>query len=171
MDNVYKIKKSLKTPMIIATLISIPVFADVIMRGFKLSTMIMVLGLMILFYVLTLNNILRKVRITDSGVTIRGILGIRRIPIENITLIDGMTMGTRQFATVTTKKGNYLIPNSFENFQAIVSDLEQIGREETIGKGLSLLKENIIVRRSDITGAWITVILLLIILLIRFFPK
>jgi len=171
MDNVYKIKKSLKTPMIIATLISIPVFADVIRKGFTLSTMIMVSGLMTLFYVLTLNNILRKIRITNSDVTIRGILGIRRIPKENINLIDGMTMGTRQFITISTKKRNYLIPNSFENFPSIVSDIEKIGHEEIIGKGLHSIKENVIVRKSDIAGAWITVILLLIILLINYFPK
>jgi hypothetical protein len=171
MDNVYKIKKSLKTPMITATLISIPVFADVIMRGFKLSTMIMVLGLMILFYILTLNNILRKVRISDTGITIRGILGIRRLPLENITMIDGMTMGSRQFATIATKKGSYLIPNSFDNFSSIISDLDIIASEGKKGAGLIQLKGNIIMRRSDIAGAWITVILLLIILLIRFYPK
>ena len=133
--------------------------------------MIMVSGLMTLFYVLTLNNILRKIRINNSDVTIRGILGIRRIPKENINLIDGMTMGTRQFITISTKKRNYLIPNSFENFPSIVSDIEKIGHEEIIGKGLHSIKENVIVRKSDIAGAWITVILLLIILLINYFPK
>lgn len=171
MDNVYKIKKNLKTPMILATIISIPVFADVIMGGFKPSTMSLAILLMIMFYILTLNNILRKVRITDSEILIRGILGVRRIPIANINLIDGMTMGTRQFATITTGKRSYLIPNSFENFPSIISDLEKISTEKTKGAGLTLLKDNIIIRKSDITGAWITVLLLVIILLIRFFPK
>jgi len=171
MNNVYKVKKSLKTPMIIAALISIPVFADVIMMGFKLSTMIIVLGLMFLFYLLTINNILRKIQITDSHISIRGLLGTRHIARENITFIDGMSMGSRQFASISSKKRNYLIPNSFENFPSILSDLEEIAAEETKGKGLSALKENIVVRKSDIAGAWITVILLLIILVIRFFPK
>lgn len=171
MDNVYKIKKSLKTPMILATIISIPVFIDVIMRGFKVSTLIMVLGLMILFYMLTLNNILRRIRITDNEIAIRGIWGNRKITKENITMIDGMAMGTRQFITLSTKKRNYLIPNSFENFSLIISNLEKLFGEENTGKGLSSLKDNLIERKSDIAGAWITVILLLIILLIRFFPK
>jgi len=157
--------------MIVAALISIPVFADVIMRGFKASTMILVLGLMVLFYLLAINNILRKIQITDSQIIIRSILGIRRIPRESITFIDGMSMGTRQFASISTKKRSYLIPNSFESFPSILSDLEKLGSEETLGKGLSSLRENIIVRKSDTAGAWITVILLLIILLIRFFPK
>ncbi len=171
MDNVYKIKKKLKLPMSLATVISIPVFADVVMQGYQTSILVMAVILMILFYLLTINNLLRKVRITDNEVSIRGITGLRRLPIEDISFIDGITMGTRQFISLSSKKRNYLIPNSFENFPDIVSALEQIAKEGTLGDGIKALKENIIVRKSDITGAWITVILLLIIILVRFFPR
>lgn len=171
MNRIYKIKKALKTPMILATLISIPIFADVIMRGFEITTLVMALSLMIIFYLLTLNNVLRKVRITDSQVSISGIFGPRHISTEEITLIDGMTMGSRQFITIATKKRNYLIPNSFEGFATIIDDLMSVLPKETHGGSLQVLKDNIVVRRSDITGAWITVILLLIIVLVRFFPR
>ena len=170
MNRIYKIKKALKAPMILATLISIPIFADVVMRGFKITTLVMALSLMVLFYLLTLNNLLRKVRITDSEVTISGIFGPRRIPTREITLIDGMTMGTRQFITIATKKRSYLIPNSFEGLAKIIDDLMSVSPQETHGKALDFLKNNIVVRKSDIVGAWITVILLLIIILVRYFP-
>ncbi|HPA83860.1 MAG TPA: hypothetical protein PLJ30_03570, partial [Deltaproteobacteria bacterium] len=61
MDTIYKIKKNLQIPMILATIISIPVFIDVIMAGFELSMLLMALLLMSLFYLLTINNILRRV--------------------------------------------------------------------------------------------------------------
>lgn len=157
--------------MTLATVISIPVFADVIMQGYKTSILVMAVSLMILFYLLTINNLLRKVRITDNEISIRGITGLRRLPLEDISFIDGITMGTRQFVSLSSKKRNYLIPNSFENFSAIVSNLEQVAKEGTLGEGLKSMKENIVVRKSDITGAWITVILLLIIILVRFFPR
>ena len=157
--------------MILATLLSIPIFVDVILSGFELSILLMALALMILFYILTLNNLLRKVRITDSAVTIGGILGPRKIPIGDIVRLDGITMGSRQFISLTTNKRSFLIPNSFAGFQDIISDLESLVHTEVLGSGLSALKEHVIVRRSDITGAWITVILLFIIIIIRFFPR
>ena len=157
--------------MILATIISIPIFADVAKRGFELTTLVMALSLMVVFYLLTLNNILRKVTITDSEVTISGIFGPRRIPTAEITMIDGMTMGTRQFITISTKKRNYLIPNSFEKFALMIDDLMSVSAPETQSKTLEFLKENIVVRKSDIAGAWITVILLFIIILVRYFPR
>lgn len=157
--------------MILATVISIPIFADVAMKGFELSMLIMALSLMIIFYLLTLNNILRRVRITDTSVIISGIFGSKNIKTEDITMIDGMTMGTRQFITITTKKRNHLIPNSFENFADIILDLMRVTTPERHGGSLETLKDNVMVRKSDITGAWITVILLLIIILVRYFPR
>ena len=171
MNRIYKIKKTLKTPMILATLISIPIFADVIMRGFELSTLVLALSLMIIFYLLTLNNVLRKVKITDLEVNISGIFGAKHIPAHEITLIDGMTIGTRQFITIAAKKKNYLIPNSFAGFAEMIEDLMSVSPKEAHGSSLEFLKNNLVVRKSDITGAWITVILLLIIILVRYFPR
>ncbi|HPW69241.1 MAG: hypothetical protein WDA72_04580 [Desulfomonilia bacterium] len=171
MDRVYKIKKNLQVPMVLATLVSIPIFVDVILSGFELSILLMALLLMILFYLLTINNLLRKIRITDSAVTIGGILGPRKVSIGDIMRIEGISIGSRQFISLTTKKKSFLIPNSFAGFPEIISDLESVANPEVLGSGLSALKEHIIVRKSDITGAWITVILLFIIVIIRFFPR
>ncbi len=157
--------------MILATLMSIPIFVDVIMSGFEISVLLMALLLMILFYLLTTNNLLRKIRITDSSVTIRGILGSRRVPVADIVRLEGISMGSRQFISLATKKRNFLIPNSFAGFPEIISDLERVVNPEVVGSGLSAMKEHFIVRKSDITGAWITVILLFIIIIIRFFPR
>ena len=49
--------------------------------------------------------------------------------------------------------------------------LERPGNIQRCRGLVSPLKEHVIVRRSDITGAWITVILLFIIIIIRFFPR
>ncbi len=170
MDNVYKIKKSLKTPMIIATILSIPVFADVVMKGHETSVLVMAVLLMVLFYLLTVNNILRKVHITDAEISLRGLTGTRRIPVQDIKLIDGMTMGTRQFVSISSKKRHHLIPNSYEDFSGIIEDVEKIAGEGVLGQGIASLKENIIVRKSDVTGAWLAVIVLVIIIFVRFSP-
>jgi len=43
-------------------------------------------------------------------------------------------------------------------------------KEDAAGKGLEDLRGHVVTRKSDITMAWITVILLMIIVVIRFFP-
>jgi len=156
--------------MVIATIISLPIFADVIMSGLEIKMLVMALCLMVLFYLLTINNILRKITISDSRVIVSGILGPKQIPLDEITIVDGMTIGTRQFITISSSKKNHLIPNSFDNFSGIIDELMNRIPPEKHGGALSALRDNIIVRKSDITGAWITVILLAIIILIRYFP-
>jgi hypothetical protein len=172
MNSVYKIKKGLKTPMIIAALLSMPVFADLMInRSLQLSMMVLALLLMMLFYLLTINNLLRKVSITDHEIAIRGIGGKKHIPAQDITFIDGVTMGSKQFVTITSNKRHYFIPNSFENFPEMLSTLEKVAKEETIGEGFKALKDNIVPRKSDIAGAWITVIVLVIVLFVILYQR
>lgn len=171
MNRVYKIKKALKVPMALAVVISIPVFADVLTKGFEAKILVSAVSLIIIFYLLTLNNILRKVRVTDQAISISGLFGTRHIKLDSVTSIDGMTMGTRQFITISTSKKNYIISNSYDDFTILVDDLSNIWPEDQRVAGLEHLRNNIISRKSDINGAWITVIILLIIILIRFLPK
>ncbi len=88
---------------------------------------------------------------------------------EEIKLIDAVKMGTRQFITITAKKNSF-IANTFDDFNGIIESLQSVVKEEAIGKGLLELKGHVVSRKSDITMAWITVILLAIIVVIRFFP-
>jgi len=171
MDNVYKIKKKLKIPMAMATIASIPVFIDVITQNQDQSVQFMAVLLMVIFYLLTINNILRKFVISDNEVSIRGLLGVKKIPINEITIIDAVIMGSRQFVSISNKKQNFLISNSYDDFPGLVEAVEKIAPEGTLGEGFKSLKGNIIERKSDVAGAWIAVILLLIIMLIRFYPK
>ena len=71
MQKVYKIKKSLKTPMILGVLISIPVFVDVFQRGYETRILIMASLLVILFYLFTVNNLVKRLTITDSGIIMK----------------------------------------------------------------------------------------------------
>jgi hypothetical protein len=116
---------------------------------------------------LTINNLLRRVQISENAVTFRGILGIKKMPVEEITFMDGVNMGSKQFISLTSSKKNHLIPNSFDNFKDIITDLEGIIPNEKIGQGIVEIKNNIITRKSDITSAWTVVVVLIIIILIR----
>lgn len=169
MRQVYKIKKALIAPMILAVLLSVPVFVDVIRTGHTTRVLFMASLLMVLFYLFTLNNLLKRIIIEDSVILIRSLFGTARIPLEEIKLVDAVTMGSRQFITISAKKNSY-IANTFDDFSGIIESIQEVVKDENIGKGLLEMKGHVVTRRSDITMAWITVILLAIIVVIRFFP-
>ena len=155
--------------MVLAVILSIPVFVDVLRMGYATRILVMACLLMILFYLFTLNNLIKKLIVTDNEIIIRGLFGSTRIPIDEVKLVDGVTMGTRQFITISSKK-NTFIPNNFDDFVGIMDSLKSVVKDEAVGKGLLDLRGHVVTRKSDITMAWITVILLLIIVVIRFFP-
>jgi hypothetical protein len=169
MEHVYKIKKALKAPMVLAVILSIPVFIDVIRMGYTTRILVMACMLMVLFYLFTLNNLIKKLIVRDNEIIIRGLFGSTRIPVDEVKLVDGVTMGTRQFITISAKK-NTFIPNNFDNFANIIDSLTSVVKEGSVGKDLQGFRGHVVTRKSDITMAWITVILLMIIVVIRFFP-
>lgn len=170
MQKVYKIKKALKTPMVLAVLISIPVFVDVFRRDYETRIIVMASLLVLLFYLFTLNNLIKRLVVTDSGILLKGLFGTTAAAFGDIKLIDGISFGSRQFVGITAKK-YILIPNSFENFADIIDDIRLAAREETIGQGLQQMREHLVHRRSDITMAWIVVILLVICNAVLFLPR
>jgi hypothetical protein len=171
MPQVYKIKKAVKAPMVLAVILSIPVFVDVIASGFATTMLVMAVILMVLFYLFTLNNLIKRVIVDAQEIVIKGLFGSNRISVDDITRLDGITMGSRQFISISTKKKSYLIPNSFDDFPGIIDSIKGIAPEETVAQGLGQLRENVVNRKSDITMGWITVLLLALIILVRFFPR
>jgi hypothetical protein len=79
MQQVYKIKKALIAPMVLAVLLSIPVFVDVIRSGQTTRVLVMASLLMILFYLFTLNNLLKKIFVGAQKDIIRSLFGTTRI--------------------------------------------------------------------------------------------
>ena len=156
--------------MILAVLVSIPIFADVIRSGFATNMLIMAIVLMVLFYLFTINNLIKQVTITAQEIVIRSLFGSSVIKVEDIVNIDGITMGSRQFISISAKKRSYLIPNSFDDFSGLIDTLKGLVSEEIIGEKLIHLRENVVNRKSDIAMGWITVILLTLIIVMRFFP-
>lgn len=155
--------------MTLAVILSIPVFYDVFSTGMSTKIMVITIILISMFYLLTLNNLIKRVVLDKTSISTRSILGVKHILLEDIDLVDGATMGTRQFITISSKKKNYLAANSLDGFSDLISRVIEMTDKEIQGEGLHIIAENTINRKSEATGAWITVILLLIIIVIRFF--
>ena len=114
--------------MSLAVIISIPVFMDVINRGYETKILVMACMLIVLFYLFTLNNLLKQIKVGDGEIIIRSLFGSNRIHVEDIKLVDGVTIGSRQFITISAKK-NSLIPNTFDDFIGIIDSISAMEKD------------------------------------------
>jgi hypothetical protein len=167
MEQVYKIKNSLRVPMVIAIVLSIPVFYDVFNKGIAKQHVLIVGTLVLVFIVFAANNLLRKIVIFKDRMLILSIAGKKVIPFNEITSVDGISLGRRQYITVTHQKRNHLIPNSFSGFTKILITIKGLVQEDIIGQGLIDIENFPLSRTGDTIAAWITVILLAGILITR----
>jgi hypothetical protein len=167
MERGYKIKNSLRVPMVIAIILSIPVFYDVFNKDLAKQHVFIVGTLAFVFIVFAANNLLRKITIFKERITILSIAGKKGIPFNEITSVDGISLGRRQYITITHKKRTHLIPNSFCDFSKILKTIKELVPENIIGQGLSDIENFPLSRTGDTLAAWITVILLAGILITR----
>jgi hypothetical protein len=171
MKTTYKIKKSLQIPMAISLILSVPIVIDVTSTGFPRSHIITVGILFVIFYLLAINSLIRKVCLSDEMITIRGLLGTKNIPLSEISLVDGVIMGTKQYISISGSNKTLVIPNSFYGFRDIVDFFFSNIKEEKLADGIRQIHENAISRKSDTIAAWITAAILVAIILVRFFPS
>lgn len=170
MESVYRIKKALRVPLLLSLIVSLPVFWDVFHRGYQTRVVVMASLLVALFYLFTINNLVKRVTIDETGVSIRGVFGTSRAVFDHIKRVDGIRFGARQFIAITEKR-NILIPNTFAGFDSLIDDILAKVPQETVAEGIVSMRENIVSRKSDITMAWIIVIILLFCNILIFFPS
>lgn len=167
---VYKIKSSLRLPMILAVILSIPVFADLMGRGMETGHIILIVILMLFFYIMAINNILKRVTITADSVTIGNFLGRKSIAGTDITALDGLSVGQRQFISLIVGKRSHLIQNSFADFAGMMDALRAMVPGDHIKEGFEQIRQNPLTRTGDTIAAWLTVAILVTIITFRYLP-
>ncbi len=122
--------------------------------------LILAVLLMIYFYVLAINNVIKKVAISDDILKIRSISGYKTIPLPEIKIADAVTFQKRQFITISTDKRNYLLRNNLAGFKNLINDLCVKLPDEKQGETLRAISEDTRSRTGDIIIPWIIVLLL-----------
>ncbi len=168
MNGIYKVKKSFRIPMLLSVIISLPIFADVILNEAQMPHLVIAIFLLLIFYILTINSFIRKVTLLEDGIRIRGLLGSRSIKLDDVSFIDGFSIGSKQYITISVPKRNYIIPNSYAGFDKITDFFCSHLKEDKTGEGIQLIRENPANRKKDTIVAWITAGILVLILFIRF---
>lgn len=155
--------------MAIAAILGLPITYDIYTRGLSHIQIALVTVLMIFFYVLTINNLVRKVITRSDGIDIITYLGKKSYSADDISNIDGYSMGKRQFIIIASKKRHSFIQNSFVGFLDIVSDLKKILPEEKIKEGITEIQKIPLERTGDTVAAWLTVVIMILIIIRTYF--
>jgi hypothetical protein len=167
MELVYKIKNALRIPMVIAIILSIPVFYDVFNKGLAKQNKVIVVTLIFVFIIFAANSLFRKISIFKDRITILNILGKKIIPFNEISSLDGISLGRRQYISITHKKKTHLIPNSFNDFPNLLLTMKELVQDDIVGQGFKDIENFPLSRTGDTIAVWITVLLLAGILIMR----
>ena len=170
MVHVYKIKKSLQIPMALALVLSVPVFYDLFTRGLPTGQLVLIGILMVLFYLMAISNLIRRVILDGPKLTIVNYLGRKEIDLPSVSALDGLSLGKRQFLSVSSGGRHHLIQNSFEGFFELMEAVSTQVPATKIRDGLEQIRRFPQVRTGDTIAAWVTVAILAAVIFFRFVP-
>ena len=168
MKKVYKVKRSITFPLLIAVLLSIPVFVFSVQGDAATAKLIWTFILMLLFYGFALNKIMQAITLTPDELEFRGILGRRIVKTTDITAIEGASMGTRQFIVISSATGSQHFSNSLDGFAELATSLKTMTPSGIQGSGLNDITQSPLINRRDALAPWIAVLVLSMLLLGNF---
>lgn len=157
--------------MALAMILSVPVFYDLFTRGLPTGQLVLVGILIVFFYLMAINNLVRRVALDGDKLSIINYLGRKEIDLADVTSLDGISLGKRQFISLAAAGRNHLIQNSFAGFFELMEALRAQVPPAKIRDGLEHLRQFPQVRTGDTLAAWLTVIILVAILAFRYLPQ
>ncbi len=112
----------------------------------------------------------RRVTADENGITIKKFLRVKSLQWHEITHLGLMVMRSKAYFLLTTTKGYYVLSNAYEKYEEMIrhisSHLDSEKVEENVPAQIAAPMKNV----SDFIGAWIALIVLTGIVVIKFFP-
>lgn len=158
----------------------IPLAADVFLLAFLLgfsffsgkSQPVECIVLTIVFIPLCLvfiELLLRQIETSDNGISIKRFIRKKQLLWTDITEIGAVILKSKVYVVLTTKKGFYVISNSYENFTELLKHIIDHLDKDKIEEGVSNLVLYPVRKVADIVSAWIAAVILLIIVFTKLF--
>ena len=165
----YKIRKAFLIPMVVNIIFIFVLFVNSFTGERHPVERIVLAIILIIIGCIVTETMSREITIDDVGIRIKKFLRQKALKWEQITNIDAVILQKKVYLALTTTRGFFIISNSYENFTDLVRcTVEPLG-DQKVEKRVRELVARPIRKLSDIVGAWIAAILLLIITYIRVF--
>ncbi len=166
----YTIRKALIFPVgIDAVLLLFLLMISAMGNGSPLET-----GLFAVFFLpaayLFLESLLRRVAVDEGGVSIRRLLGEKRLPWESITHVGGLAINKKSYILLTTVIGFFIISSVYDRFPALVDDILAHVESDRVEDEVRALVENIPSMISRVALAWVAAAMMTGVIALKILP-
>jgi hypothetical protein len=169
-EAVYRIRRSFIIPLAIdVLLLCILLVLSFAVKGTVTEKIVLTVfftgSLLILLEALS-----RKIAINDGGASLKKFFKIKKLLWSDITHVGCLSLRSKVYILLTTKKGFFILSNAYEPFSALIRniinhlDTEKIEVEGEARAQMERPVENI----SDLVAVWIAAALLTAIIFIKF---
>ncbi len=113
--------------------------------------------------------LMRQIETCESGIKIKRFIKKKELLWSDITELGSVILRNKVYIVLTTKKGFYVISNSYEDFTSLMKYIIDHLDKDKIEEGVSNLVLYPVRKVADIVSAWIAAVILLIIVFTKLF--
>jgi len=169
-EAVYRIRRSFTIPMgIDVALLFVLLVLSLAVKG-SVTERIVLAGFFIVSLLILIEAINRRIVITDSGVALKKLMKIKELLWSDITHVGCLSLRSKVYILLTTKKGFHILSNAYEPFAPLVRDIvnhldtEQIEVEAEARAQIDNPAKNL----SDLVAAWVATVVLSGVIYLKF---
>lgn len=109
----------------------------------------------------------RVVIVEAAGLTVRKFLRVRTIPWENINQAGLLTVRRKTYLLLTTRKGFYILSNSYGDFIRLVRDITDHVPPDRVEAEVRQQLEDPLINRGGVFSIWLAVILMTALIIMK----
>ena len=113
--------------------------------------------------------LMRQIETGDTGIKIKRFFRKKELLWGDITELGSLVLRNKVYLVMTTKKGFYVISNSYEDFTSLVQFMIDHLEKEKVEEGVSNLVLYPVRKLSYIVLAWIAAVILLLVVFAKLF--
>jgi hypothetical protein len=169
-EAVYRIRRSFIIPLAIdVLLLCVLLVLSFAVKG-SATEKIVLSGFFIASLLIMVEAVNRQIVITDGGLTLKKLMKTKELLWSDITHVGCLSMRSKVYILLTTKKGFHILSNAYEPFSTLIRnivnhlDTEKIEVEGEVRAQMEKPVENL----SDLVAVWIAAALLTCIISIKF---
>lgn len=161
-NHVYRIRKAFLIPFALTTaFMALLLAASFLYRGTPLERGLLTVLLLPTTFAFR-EALLRKVVVRNDGFSLHRMFRVKSFVWSDITHIGALSIRSKVYILLTTKKGFYIISNAYEGFSSLIRDFvehlpsEDIEVEQEAKEQITNPTRNV----SDPVAAWIAAVIL-----------
>ncbi|MFA5182634.1 MAG: hypothetical protein WC405_15025 [Syntrophales bacterium] len=169
-ETVYRIRRSFIIPLAIDVLLLFVLLAlSMAIKG-SVTERIVLAGFFTVTLLIMIEAVSRKIVITEGGIVLKKLLKTKDLLWSDITHVGCLSLRSKVYILLTTKKGFHILSNAYEPFAPLVGnivnhlDTEKIEVEGEARAQIDKPTKNL----SDLVAAWIAAVVLSGIIYLKF---